>query len=138
MAARQQSAQRVMQPAPKPVPVRRPPLRIVPPPESRARRAARRRARTTFLVLVALTFGVMLGILGLRVLLAQGQVRIDELEAQVDAAQTQNQRLRLEVASLESPQRIVDEARTRLGMVPPESVTYLAPVAAPDTPPPAP
>lgn len=77
---------------------------------------------------------MVFGILGLRVVLAQGQGRIDVLEAQVAGAEAQNQHLRLEVARLESPQRIVDEARTRLGMLPPESVTYLAPVPLPEQP----
>ena len=41
------------------------------------------------------------------------------------AAQAENQRLRLDVARLESPSRIVAEAQARLGMVPPAVVIYL-------------
>lgn len=104
----------------------------MPPPESRARRNARRRARITTTVLAVLSVAIVFAILGLRVVLAQGQGRIDLLEAQVAGAESQNQHLRLEVARLESPQRIVDEARTRLGMFAPESVTYLAPLALPE------
>jgi len=63
-----------------------------------------------------------------RVLLAQGQAPVDELEAQVTAAQAENQRLRLDVAHLESPTRIVAEAQARLGMVPPAAVVYLPPL----------
>lgn len=131
------NAEPASRPGRRPEPGRRPPLRIVPPPESRARRLARRRARITTFVLVALTFGVMFVSVSLRIMQAQDQVNIDSLESAVNQAQTDNQRLRLEVARLESPQRIVDEARARLGMVPPATVTYLAAVPTPDTPPPS-
>ena len=53
---------------------------------------------------------------------------VDRLEAQVTAAQAENQRLRLDVARLESPARIVAEAQARLGMVPPPAVVYLPPL----------
>jgi len=65
------------------------------------------------------------------VLLAQGQGPVDRLEAQVSAEQAENQRLRLDVATLESPSRIVAEARSRLGMVPPATVVYLPPLTQP-------
>ena len=64
----------------------------------------------------------LFAIVGVRVLLAQGQGPVDKLESQVTAAQAENQRLRLDVARLESPSRIVAEAQARLGMVPPAVV----------------
>ena len=39
------------------------------------------------------------------------------------------QQLRLQVAQLEAPQRIIDVATTKLGMVPPDGTTYLTPPA---------
>lgn len=133
-AATASRATPLRQPASRPLPGKRAPLRIVPPPESRARRHARRRARVVTTVLAVLSVSVVFAILGLRVVLAQGQVGIDLLEAQVAGDEARNQHLRLEVARLESPQRIVEEARTRLGMLPPEAVTYLAPVSMPEPP----
>src|SRR5205085_8213535 len=45
----------------------------------------------------------------------------------VSDAQAHYESLRLEVAELEAPSRIVREAQERLGMVPPPGVTYLTP-----------
>src|SRR5687767_12294348 len=50
---------------------------------------------------------------------ARTQFRLERLERQADEAEARYQRRRLEVATLEAPQRIVDEAR-RLGMVQPD------------------
>ncbi len=115
-------------PAPltRPQPARRPPLRIVSPPDPDAR--ARRRRRLLAGVLAGLACAGLFAIVGVRVLLAQGQPTVDRLESQLTEAQTENQRLRLDVARLESPSRIVSEARSRLGMVPPATVVYLPPL----------
>ena len=56
------------------------------------------------------------------------QVRLDALERQVVDAQARHQALRLEVATLEAPERVVSAATERLGMVPPETITYVQPV----------
>ena len=101
---------------PQPRPARRTPLRIVAPPDPDAR--ARRRRRLVAGALVGLACAGLFAIVGVRVLLAQGQGPVDALESQVTAAQAENQRLRLDVARLESPARIVAEAQARLGMVP--------------------
>ncbi len=110
-------------PQPRPQPARRPPLRIVTPPDPEAR--TRRRRRLWVGALVSLACAGLFAIVGVRVLLAQGQAPVDQLESQVTAAQAENQRLRLDVARLESPSRIVAEAQARLGMVPPAVVIYL-------------
>ena len=63
-------------------------------------------------------------------MLATGQVEIDRIERQVSDAQARYERLRVDVAALEAPARIVREAQERLGMVPPSDVTYLTPSEA--------
>jgi cell division protein FtsL len=107
-----------------PAPAPRPPLRLVDPREARQRR----RARLLTGALVAAACAGLFVIVGLRVLLAQGQVEVDRLEASIEAAQSTQQDLRLTVAEREAPAQIVAAARQRLGMVTPLSVTYLNPV----------
>jgi cell division protein FtsL len=80
---------------------------------------------TTGLFVVAVLFGLV----GLHVMLAQNQFRLDRLDGRADAEQARYERLRLQVDRLESPQRIVATAQQRLGMVTPGSVTYLTPAA---------
>ena len=59
--------------------------------------------------------------------LVQGQQRLDRLDRRVSQAQDRFDRLRADVAELESPERIVTVAHHRLGMVQPDTITYLAP-----------
>jgi cell division protein FtsL len=115
--------------APRPGPERaapaaRPQLRLVDPAEARRRRLT----RVLTGVLVAAVCAGLFAIVALRVVLAQGQVEIDRLEASVDARTATQQQLRLQVAQLEAPAQIVAAARSRLGMVTPGSVTYLQPL----------
>jgi len=107
----------------------RPRLRVVPPNElSPAGR--RRRARMLVAVLSAAIVLGLLAIVALHALLSQNQLRLDDLDARASAAQARYERLRLEVAQLESPGRIVTAAQERLGMVVPPTVTYLTPTGA--------
>jgi len=107
----------------------RPRLRVVPPNElSPAGR--RRRARLLVVVLSASVVIGLLAIVALHALLSQNQLRLDDLDARAAAAQARYERLRLEVAELESPSRIVAAAQERLGMVTPPTVTYLTPTGA--------
>ena len=108
------------------VPSTPPALRLVDPAAERQRR--RTRALTGALI-VAICAGLFT-ILALRVLLAQGQVEVDRLEATVTGQLAAQQRLRLTVAELEAPTRIVSAARTRLGMVNPGVVRTLTPPPA--------
>jgi cell division protein FtsL len=92
----------------------------------------RRRARL-FGVLAALAvFGALFGAVVFSTFIVQGQQRLDRLNDQVGDAQAEYERLRLQVAQLESPSRIVDEATRRLGMVEPPRTTYLLPPPAAD------
>ena len=96
-----------------------------------------RRRRLFRLAAVAgsgLAVAVVFGSVGMHVVLAQNQFKLDRLKTQADNAQAQYERLRLQVDQLESPQRIVATAEGKLGMVNPNSVTYLTPSAAVNAP----
>jgi cell division protein FtsL len=88
------------------------------------------RARARLLgVLVAVVVAVALfGLVTSHVALAQGQFRLEAMRTKANAEQDRYERLRLQVAELESPGRIVAAAQERLGMVPPPGITYLSPV----------
>lgn len=68
-------------------------------------------------------------LVALHVLIAENQFTLDRLQQQAAGEQANYERLRLQVASLEAPARIVSLAEGRLGMVQPASVTYLPAVA---------
>jgi len=59
----------------------------------------------------------------------QGQFELERLQTTTRQRQAHYQQLRLRVAELEAPQRIVARAR-QMGMAEPSGVTYLAPTAA--------
>lgn len=100
-------------------------LRVVAPDE----RPRRRLTPAAGAVLTALLFAVLFALAGAHSLLAQGQVRLDDLDSQLTTEQTRYQALRKEVAEMESPQRIVAAAEER-GMVTPEDLVYLQPMAS--------
>jgi cell division protein FtsL len=81
---------------------------------------------------VGAIFVVLFGLVVFHTMLLQNQQRLDRLDAQVTDAQARYQSLRLQVAQLEAPQRIIDAATHKLGMVPPDSTTYLTPAASKD------
>lgn len=131
------AAQRATAPrhAPAPQPRRQPPLRVVRPDE----RPAGARRRSVRLRVAFAVFVVVLGLFGLvasHVVLTQGQFRLQQLESKAAAEQARYERLRLQVAELESPQRIVAAAQERLGMVPPPGVRYLSPTGIAEQAPP--
>ena len=104
----------------------RPDLRVV------DRRRPRRRLRPgpTVAVGALLTFVIALALVVAQALLVQGQQRLDDLDERIAAATRHERELRLQVAELESPTRIVAVATNDLGMVPPAGVTYLTPSGA--------
>lgn len=113
--------------APRQRPARpRPQLRVVPreaTAEARRRRLVRRGAALAAGVVALCLFGVVVA----HVVLTQNQFRLDQLREQSSDGQAEYDRLRLQVAELESPGRIVATAQQRLGMVTPTTITYLAP-----------
>jgi hypothetical protein len=66
----------------------------------------------------------------LHALLSQGQIRLNQIDARATAEQARYERLRLQVAELESPARIVATAQQQLGMISPPVITYLSPSGA--------
>jgi cell division protein FtsL len=121
-------------PAGAPAPAR-PPLHVVPDPAPRRRRV--RRARVLVVAAAVAVVAALFGVAAFQAQLVSGQVRLDQLERDVAASRARYQDLRLEVASLEAPERIVAEAQHRLGMVVPSGITYLSPAGVLDGPVPA-
>lgn len=120
-------------PAPAPDPSRRPTLRLVD-----GRLDPRRGRRGPLIAAAVVVVLALFGVVVCHALLVPGQVRLDGVEVDVTEQQARYQALRLEVAELEAPGRIVAEAQDRLGMVSPETITYLTAVgpgrAAADAP----
>jgi cell division protein FtsL len=120
--------ERVPAPAPRPRPAERPNhLRVVAPSER-----VRRRRLTPAMAVLATTgvFATLLAVAVAHTVLVEGQVRLDELDAQLVEEQARYQELRTRVAELESPDRIVEAAKGQ-GMVIPDDLVYLQP-SAPD------
>ena len=97
-------------------------------------------------VLTVVGFVALFGVAVCHALLIQNQASVDELDRRVATEQARYEKLRLQVAELESPQRIMSEAQEDLGMVPagetvwltpdqpaPTSTTVPDPVESPDT-----
>ncbi len=100
-------------------------LRLI---EQRAARRANRR-RLVFSLGIAGAAAVCLALVALHVLIAENQFRLDQLQDRATADQVAYEKLRLQVAQLEAPARIVSEAEGKFGMVQPGSVTYLPAIA---------
>ena len=117
-------------PRPQAAPAAQPRLRVLPP-NYLSPRARRRRARRIFIAASVMAVIGLLGVASLHVVLTQGQFRLERLDDRATEEQERYERLRLEVAELESPARVVAAAQERLGMVPPPGVTYLQPKGTP-------
>lgn len=89
-----------------------------------------RHLRLALLTTAVLTVGTIFGATAFHVLLVQSQFRLDRLQDRAAAEQQRYEELRLEVARLSAPERIVATAAERLGMVEPPEVAYL-PAPAP-------
>lgn len=100
-----------------------------------ASRARRRRAAPV--LAAALVCGSLLAVVAAHAELAQQQVRLATVEADVTAAQAVHHEEELSLANLENPTRIVGEAEQTLHMVTPGQVDQLAHVSL-DVPLPAP
>lgn len=89
-----------------------------------------RRRRLVGVVGAALLATVVFGLVYVHVVMAQRQFSLDRLDAKAAQEQAHYQSLRLQVAQLKSPQRIISAAEGHLGMRQPASVTYLSPRSA--------
>jgi len=115
-------------PEPRPRPAdQRPSLKVVDP-AYRSPAARRARARIMGLLVVIVVAVALFGLVTSHVALAQGQFRLEDMQKKAEIEEARYERLRLQVAELESPGRIVAAAQERLGMVPPPGITYLSPV----------
>ncbi|HEV3351615.1 MAG TPA: hypothetical protein VG076_01760 [Acidimicrobiales bacterium] len=136
MATRLAPARPVRAPRPEATPSARPDLRVVPSDYVSAR-TRRKRARLVVVLSGIAIAAALFGVVAFHVVLTQNQLDLQHLRAQADAASIRQQQLRLQVAQLESPERVVAAAQA-LGMVPPATVRYLSPNGTAATPPPAP
>jgi cell division protein FtsL len=112
-------------PLPAPAPRReqqpRPSLRVV--------GEANRRPRYALWTVVVLgaVFALFFALVMFHTVLLQNQRRLDQLDAQVRSEQATYQQRRLQVAQLQSPERILEVATAKLGLVPSTGTTYLTP-----------
>jgi cell division protein FtsL len=111
--------------APVAVPASKPRLRAVPP-----LRATPRAGFLAFAV-VGLVFAILLGAAMLNSKLITGQQHLDHVNRSITSAEAEHDKLRLEVAQLESPDRIV-QAATAQGMIPAAQTVWVLPVVPGD------
>lgn len=110
---------------PRPVgqPQRRPPVRALAPRPRRTRRQDRRR-RTIGILCVLLTVGSLLAVVGAHAYLTQGQLRLTQLQGQLNSQLARHRDLQLQVANLEQPASVLSEAQKQ-GLVVPANVNDL-------------
>ena len=134
-------------PRPQPRPTRpvRPMARVTPAREVRPtpdlqvvpRRASRSRLGIIGAIALTLLFGSMLGLAVFHSVLVQGQLRLDQTNRRIEQEQARERELRLQVAQLAAPERILAAAEQR-GMVQPNDRKYLAAVVPNNVVPPPP
>ena len=94
--------------------------------------------RLALLATAVLTVGTVFGAAIFHVLLIQSEFRLDQINKEASKEEARYGKLRLDVAQLSAPERIVATAQQRLGMVVPPQVAYLMapapPSADPDDP----
>jgi cell division protein FtsL len=79
-----------------------------------------------------LLFVALFALAAFQTVLIRAQDQLDQLNEDV-ATQEQRQRdLSLEVADLQSPERIAQVARERMGMIAPHTVTFVEPLPSDD------
>lgn len=110
-----------------PRPSRDTPVRVVPKtPAAPRARSARQSRRLLVTVGALLTVGLAFGVVASQVAVAANQDRLDKLERRLTDEQARYDRLRYQVAELESPERVAAAAQAKLGMVEPATVNYVA------------
>jgi hypothetical protein len=81
--------------------------------------------RLALVTTAVLTVGTIFGAAVFHVLLVQSEFRLDQINKDAAKEQVRYEKLRLDVAQLSAPERIVATAQQRLGMVVPPQVAYL-------------
>jgi cell division protein FtsL len=95
----------------------------------RRQRSARRRAMSVVAALASVALFVSLfGLAVFHTYLVENQRDLDRLDTRISAADAQTEQLRLQYAELEAPDRIMQVATDKLGMVVPQQVVTLPPV----------
>lgn len=94
--------------------------------------AQRHRRSTAVPVLVGagVVISCLFAVAVMHALLIGGQIRLDEMQQDVASETEAVERLRLQVAELEAPDRILDVAQERLGMQEPAEIGYVLPQGA--------
>jgi cell division protein FtsL len=105
---------------------RRPELRVVDAPAARDRM----RPARVGTIAGALLFLALFALAAFQTVLIRAQDRLDDLNTQVAQQSELDRELQLQLADLQSPERIAQVARDRLGMIAPHTITFLEP--APD------
>jgi hypothetical protein len=91
------------------------------------RHNAKAHSRRYFVLSLSAILVAMFVLIGGHVLLAQNQATLDQLRREVTENRNQYDAVRLEVAQLRSPDRIISEAEA-LGLREPKTVQYVQPV----------
>jgi hypothetical protein len=81
--------------------------------------------RLALVASAVLTVGTIFGAAVFHVLLIQSEFRLDRINKEATKEEARYEKLRLDVAQLSAPDRIVATAQQRLGMVVPPQVAYL-------------
>lgn len=81
--------------------------------------------RLALVATAILTVGTIFGAAIFHVLLIQSEFRLDLLHKEAAKEEARYEKLRLDVAQLSAPERIVATAQQRLGMVVPPQIAYL-------------
>lgn len=95
-------------------------------------------ALTLGVISLMVIFAAFAGAVALRAVIAEQQQQIDGFRQQVDDAELRTTELRVQVAELESPDRIRVAAQVQLGMVEPVETEYLSPLVPGSSPVPLP
>ena len=101
---------------------RRPELRVVDAPTRDRIRPAR-----VGTIAGALLFLALFSVAAFQTVLIRAQDRLDDLNHSVAEQSELDRQLQLQLAELQSPERIAQAARDRLGMIAPNTVTFLEP-----------
>jgi cell division protein FtsL len=83
--------------------------------------------RWRLIALVVAVVAVLFAVVGTNVVLTSGQFRLARLQSEETALANRHLQLELQVAQLDAPGRVMSTAEGKLGLVEPNSITYLDP-----------
>ena len=83
---------------------------------------------------VIFSFFLLLSVAGVHAFLVSAQQEVDSLEFKILEGRAYSQELRIEVAELKNPERILIAAKGRLGMLPPPTRKQIKPISNLATP----